>query len=471
GLDLVNKHFLEDEKANVVSVFTINGFSFSGQGQNAGMAFVMLRDWKDRGGAENRAPAIVGRAMGAFSKYRDAMIFALTPPAVQELGNATGFDMWLVDETNMGHDKLLAARNQLLGMASQDKRVAQVRPVSLDDAAQLDVKIDQDKAAALGLDLAAINSEIGTAWGGSYVNDFLDRGRTKRVYIQADQQYRSSPEALSNLYVRGTSGQMAPFSAFSELSWKKAPVILTRYNGRPAMQLQGAPGQGLSTGGAMQAIEEMQQKLPAGTGIEWTGLSYEERLSGGQAPMLYALSLAIVFLCLAALYESWSVPIAVMLVVPLGVVGALFAAWLTGLGNDIYLQVGLITTIGVSAKNAILIVEFAEERVQSGMNAFDAAMEAARLRLRPILMTSLAFVFGVLPLAVSTGAGAGGQNAIGRAVVGGMLSATIFAIFFVPMFFVVVARLFKHGQTDRKPTNTDDEPHADGAHGAAPQES
>jgi hydrophobe/amphiphile efflux-1 (HAE1) family protein len=349
--------------------------------------------------------------------------------------------------------------------------VAQVRPVSLDDSAQLDVKIDQDKAAALGLDLAAINSEIGTAWGGSYVNDFLDRGRTKRVYIQADQQYRSSPEALSNLYVRGTSGQMAPFSAFSELSWKKAPVILTRYNGRPAMQLQGAPGQGLSTGGAMQAIEEMQQKLPAGTGIEWTGLSYEERLSGGQAPMLYALSLAIVFLCLAALYESWSVPIAVMLVVPLGVVGALFAAWLTGLGNDIYLQVGLITTIGVSAKNAILIVEFAEERVQSGMNAFDAAMEAARLRLRPILMTSLAFVFGVLPLAVSTGAGAGGQNAIGRAVVGGMLSATIFAIFFVPMFFVVVARLFKHGQTDRKPTNTDDEPHADGAHGAAPQES
>ena len=471
GLDVVRKHFLEDEKANVDSIFTINGFSFSGQGQNAGMAFIRLKDWEERSGADNRAPAIIGRAMGAFSQYRDAMIFALTPPAVQELGNATGFDMWLVDETNMGHDKLLAARNQLLGMAAQDQRVAQVRPVSLDDAAQLDVKIDQDKAAALGLDLAAINSEIGTAWGGSYVNDFLDRGRTKRVYIQADQQYRSSPEALSDLYVRGTSGQMAPFSAFSELSWKKAPVILTRYNGRPAMQLQGAPGQGLSTGGAMQAIEEMHQKLPAGTGIEWTGLSYEERLSGGQAPMLYALSLAVVFLCLAALYESWSVPIAVMLVVPLGVVGALFAAWLTGLGNDIYLQVGLITTIGVSAKNAILIVEFAEERVQSGMNAFDAAMEAARLRLRPILMTSLAFVFGVLPLAVSTGAGAGGQNAIGRAVVGGMLSATIFAIFFVPMFFVVVARLFKHGQTDRKTPHGDDEPHADGAHGAAPQES
>ncbi|PNU02581.1 efflux RND transporter permease subunit [Novosphingobium guangzhouense] len=471
GLDVVRKHFLEDEKANVDSIFTINGFSFSGQGQNAGMAFIRLKDWEERSGADNRAPAIIGRAMGAFSQYRDAMIFALTPPAVQELGNATGFDMWLVDETNQGHEKLLAARNQLMGMAAQDNRVAQVRPVSLDDAAQLDVKIDQDKAAALGLDLSAVNSEISTAWGGAYVNDFLDRGRTKRVYVQADQAYRSSPEALSDLYVRGTSGQMAPFSAFSELSWKQAPVILTRYNGRPAMQLQGAPGQGLSTGGAMQAIEEMHQKLPAGTAIEWTGLSYEERLSGGQAPMLYALSLAVVFLCLAALYESWSVPIAVMLVVPLGVVGALFAAWLTGLGNDIYLQVGLITTIGVSAKNAILIVEFAEERVQSGMNAFDAAMEAAKLRLRPILMTSLAFVFGVLPLAVSTGAGAGGQNAIGRAVVGGMLSATVFAIFFVPMFFVVVARLFKHGQTDRQMPQSDEEPHADGAHGAAPQES
>ncbi|WP_232492934.1 efflux RND transporter permease subunit [Novosphingobium kaempferiae] len=466
GLDVVRKHFLEDEKANVASIFTINGFSFSGQGQNAGIAFVKLKDWEERSGAENRAPALVGRAMGAFSKYRDAMIFAVIPPAVQELGNATGFDMWLVDETNMGHEKLMAARNQLLGMAAQDQRVAQVRPVSLDDAPQLDVKIDQDKAGALGLDISAINSEISTAWGGSYINDFLDRGRTKRVYVQADQPYRSSPEAIQNLYVRGTGGEMAPFSAFSTLDWKQAPVILTRYNGRPAMQLQGAPGQGLSTGGAMQAIEEMHQKLPAGTAIEWTGLSYEERLSGGQAPALYALSLAIVFLCLAALYESWSVPIAVMLVVPLGVVGALFAAWLTGLGNDIYLQVGLITTIGVSAKNAILIVEFAEERVQAGMNAFDAAMEAARLRLRPILMTSLAFVFGVLPLAVSTGAGAGGQNAIGRAVVGGMLSATIFAIFFVPMFFVVVARLFKHGQTKGE---EQDEQHNEG--GVQPQES
>ncbi|MFC0202887.1 efflux RND transporter permease subunit [Novosphingobium soli] len=458
ALNVVRDHFLNDEKANVESVFTISGFSFAGQGQNAGIAFVRLRDWEDRSGADNRAPAIVQRAMGAFAKYRDASIFALVPPAVQELGNATGFDLWLVDETNMGHEKLMAARNQLLGMAAGDKRLAQVRPVSLDDAPQLDVNIDQDKAGALGLDLSAINSEISTAWGGAYVNDFLDRGRTKRVYIQADQAYRSSPEAIEDFYVRGTSGEMAPFGAFSTVSWKTAPVILTRYNGQPAMQLQGAPGQGLSTGGAMQAIEEIQGKLPPGTGLEWTGLSYEERLSGGQAPALYALSLAVVFLCLAALYESWSVPIAVLLVVPLGVVGAVFAAWLTGLNADIYLQVGLITTIGVSAKNAILIVEFAEERVQAGMNAFDAAMEAAKLRLRPILMTSLAFVFGVLPLAVSSGAGAGGQNAIGRAVVGGMLSATIFAIFLVPMFFVVVSRLFKHGQHDRPSANSDVEP-------------
>lgn len=349
-----------------------------------------------------------------------------------------------------------------------------MRPLSLDDAPQLNVDVDQEKAGALGLDISQINSAISTAWGGAYVNDFLDRGRTKRVYVQADEQYRSSPEDIQDFYIRGANGQMAPFGAFSTLSWKQAPVILTRYNGRPAMELQGSPGQGLSTGAAMEAMQEMQGKLPAGTSLEWTGLSYEERLSGGQAPALYGLSLLIVFLCLAALYESWSVPIAVILVVPLGVLGAVLAAALTGLNNDIYLQVGLITTIGVSAKNAILIVEFAEERVLAGMNAFDAAIEAARLRLRPILMTSLAFGFGVMPLAISTGAGAGGQNAIGRAVVGGMLSATVLAIFFVPMFFVVVARLFNHGQEDEsKPRlNKDVEPEGDNKSsdgGTAPQ--
>ncbi|KQM36265.1 efflux RND transporter permease subunit [Sphingomonas sp. Leaf10] len=449
GLNLVRDHFLKQESGNVAGVFTINGFSFAGQGQNAGLVFVNLKPWEERSGAENKAQSIVGRAMGSFAGYKDGLIFALVPPAVQELGNATGFDVQLVDTGGIGHDKLLQARNMMLGMAAQDGRVAQVRPLSLDDAPQLKVHIDEDKARALGLDLADVNSTISTAWGGGYINDFIDRGRVKRVYIQADTPYRLSPEDVGDLYVRNATGQMVPFTAFSTLEWANAPVQLTRYNGQSAMQLQGSPGPGLSTGAAMEAMQEIHAKLPPGTALEWTGLSFEERLSGGQAPALYGLSLLIVFLCLAALYESWSVPISVMLVVPLGILGALLAAWLTGLNNDIYLQVGLITTIGVSAKNAILIVEFAEERMADGMKPIDAAAEAARLRLRPILMTSLAFVFGVLPLALSTGAGAGGQNAIGRAVVGGMLSATILAIFFVPMFFVVVLRLFGHGGGDK----------------------
>ncbi|MDR6126628.1 multidrug efflux pump [Sphingomonas sp. SORGH_AS802] len=468
GLALVRDHFLNAEKANVAGVFTISGFSFAGQGQNAGLAFINLKPWDDRSGAANGAQAIAGRAMGPFSQFHDAMIFALVPPAVQELGNATGFDLQLVDTGGIGHEKLLMARNMMLGMSMQDKSVTQVRPLSLDDAPQLKVNIDEDKARALGLDLATVNSTIATAWGGAYVNDFIDRGRVKRVYIQADQPYRLAPDDIGDFYVRGDSGAMAPYTAFSTLSWAQAPVQLTRYNGQPAMELQGAPAPGVSTGDAMAAMEAIHAKLPPGTALEWTGLSYEERLSGGQAPTLYALSLLIVFLCLAALYESWSVPIAVMLVVPLGVVGALLAALLTGLNNDIYLQVGLITTIGVSAKNAILIVEFAEERVREGWPAFDAAVEAAKLRLRPILMTSLAFVFGVLPLAISTGAGAGGQNAIGRAVVGGMISATVLAIFFVPMFFVVVSRLFKHGQTDRRHEDHADHPNLSDR-GAQPQ--
>ncbi|KQU53135.1 multidrug transporter [Sphingomonas sp. Leaf339] len=474
GLTLVRDHFLNAEKANVEGVFTINGFSFAGQGQNAGLAFIQLKEWADRSGADNKAQAIAARAMGPFSQFHDAMIFALVPPAVQELGNATGFDVQLVDTGGIGHEKLLAARNMMLGMSMQDQRLAQVRPLSLEDAPQLKVDIDQDKARALGLDLAEINSTISTAWGGAYVNDFIDRGRVKRVYIQADQPFRMAPEDIADFFVRGSTGAMAPFTSFSTLNWAQAPVQLTRYNGQPAMQIQGSPGQGLSTGAAMAALEEMHAKVPPGTALEWTGLSYEERLSGGQAPALYGLSLLIVFLCLAALYESWSVPISVLLVVPLGVVGALLAAWLTGLNNDIYLQVGLITTIGVSAKNAILIVEFAEERIQTGMHPFEAAVEAARLRLRPILMTSLAFVFGVLPLAVSTGAGAGGQNAIGRAVVGGMLSATILAIFFVPMFFVVVSRLFGHGKEDHHDKNASSDITPDGGNrssdgGTAPQ--
>ncbi|HEX8420944.1 MAG TPA: efflux RND transporter permease subunit, partial [Sphingomonas sp.] len=401
GLDLVRDHFLANAAGAIRGVYTVNGFSFAGQGQNSGIAFIPMKEWKDRPGAENKAQAIVGRAMGAFAQYKDGLIFAVIPPAVQELGNATGFDLQLVDEGGIGHDKLLAARNMLLGMASQNKSLVGVRPNAIDDAPQLKVDIDQDKARALGLDLGAVNSTIATAWGGSYVNDFIDRGRVKRVYIQADAAYRMAPDDIGDLFVRGATGSMAPFTAFSSVSWGQGPMQLTRYNGQPSMEILGQPAPGVSSGAALQAMQDMQAKLPPGTRLDWTGLSYEEQLSGGQAPALYGLSLLIVFLCLAALYESWSVPISVMLVVPLGIVGALLAASLTGLNNDIYLQVGLITTIGVSAKNAILIVEFAEERIRDGLAPFDAAIEAAKLRLRPILMTSLAFIFGVFPLAIA----------------------------------------------------------------------
>ena len=445
ALTLVRDHFLKDEAANVAGVYTINGFSFAGVGQNSGIAFIPFKNWEERKGQANRAASITGRAMGTFQSFHDALIFAVVPPAVQELGNATGFDLQLVDTGNIGHAALVAARNQLLGMASQDKRVAGVRPNSLDDAPALKIVVDQDKARALGLDLAQVNETISGAWGGQYVNDFIDRGRVKRVYIQADAPYRLSPDDLGKFFVRGANGQMAPYTAFTTLTWEQAPVQLTRYNGQPAMELLGTPAPGQSSGTALKAMQEMQAKLPPGTSLEWTGLSYEEKLSGGQAPALFGLSLLIVFLCLAALYESWSVPISVLLVVPLGIVGAVLAATITGLANDIYLQVGLITTIGVSAKNAILIVEFAEERIRDGLAPFDAAIEAAKLRLRPILMTSLAFIFGVFPLAIATGAGAGGQNAIGRAVVGGMLSATVLAIFFVPLFFIAVIGLFGRG--------------------------
>ena len=445
ALDQVRDHFMKTEAANVRGVYTINGFSFAGTGQNSGIAFIPFKDWEERKGKDNRAFAITGRAYGALSQFHDALIFAVVPPAVQELGNATGFDLQLVDTGGIGHERLVAARNMLLGMASQDKRVAGVRPNSLDDAPALKIVVDQDKARALGLDLAEVNQTISGAWGGQYINDFIDRGRVKRVYIQADAPFRLRPEDLGKFFVRGANGQMAPYTAFTTLTWEQAPVQLTRYNGQPAMELLGTPAPGQSSGTALAAMGEMQAKLPPGTSLEWTGLSYEEKLSGGQAPAVFGLSLLIVFLCLAALYESWSIPISVMLVVPLGIVGAVLAATLTGLSNDIYLQVGLITTIGVSAKNAILIVEFAEEKIRDGLAPFDAAIEAAKLRLRPILMTSLAFIFGVFPLAIATGAGAGGQNAIGRAVVGGMVSATVLAIFFVPLFFVLVIGWFGQG--------------------------
>ncbi|KKC27612.1 efflux RND transporter permease subunit [Sphingomonas sp. SRS2] len=441
-LDRVQKHFANAEKDVVADVFTIAGFGFGGQGQNVGITFVKLKDWKERKGKEDRVAAIAQRANAAFAQMRAGMVIGFVPPAVPELATATGFDFQLKDRDNIGHEALLAARNQLLGMAMQDKRLAQVRPNGLEDTPQLKLTVDQPAAGALGLAQADINETLSTALGGSYINDFIDRGRVKRVYMQADAQFRTTPEAIGAFHVRGKTGTMAPFDAFSRTDWRFGPSRLERYNGVSSFEIMGAPAPGMSTGTAMAAMEEHAAKLPAGVGFEWTGLSYEEKLSGGQTPLLYALSLLIVFLCLAALYESWSVPIAVLLVVPLGVLGAVLAAWIAGLENDIYLQVGLITTIGVAAKNAILIIEFAEEKMRHGLGAAEAALEAARLRLRPILMTSFAFIFGVLPLALSNGAGAGGQNAIGWAVVGGMLSATVLAIFFVPVFFTVVKRLF-----------------------------
>jgi HAE1 family hydrophobic/amphiphilic exporter-1/multidrug efflux pump len=464
-IDEVRKHYLEGEKANVESVFTISGFGFGGQAQNVGIVFTKLKPWDQRKSKDSRVGAVALRANMKFHGYAPGMVIAFPPPAISELGNATGFDFQLKDNGNLGHEALIAARNQLLGMAAQDKRLAQVRPNGIEDQPQVKLKVDQVAAGAMGLSQADINSTVTTAFGGTYINDFVDRGRVKRVYVQADSEFRTTPESMGNFFVRGSTGSMTPLSAFSTTDWAYGPARLERYNGVSSVQIQGSPAPGLATGEAMKAMEELAGKLPQGIGYEWTGISYEEQLSGGQAPMLYALSLLIVFLCLAALYESWSVPIAVMLVVPLGVLGAVIAASLVGLSNDIYLQVGLITTIGVSAKNAILIVEFAEEKMREGMDAAHAAIEAARLRLRPILMTSFAFVFGVLPLAVSSGAGAGGQNAIGWSVVGGMLSATVLAIFFVPLFFYLVKRLFRQHLAR---TEHDD----DGAqpHGARPQE-
>jgi len=449
-VETLTKYYLENEKGTVESVFSVAGFGFVGQSQNVAIAFVKLRPWDEREGADNTASDLAGRVNAHFAGFNVGQVIAFAPPAVSELGNASGFEFQLKDMGNLGHEKLIEARNQMLGMAAQDKRLAQVRPNGIEDNPQLKLTVDQLAAATFGVSQADINATVATAMGGSYINDFVDRGRVKRVYLQADAPFRTTPEALGNYFVRGASGTMTPFSSFATTDWTYGPARLERYNGVSSVAIAGAPAPGLSTGTAMAAMEELATKLPAGIGYEWTGISYEEQLSGGQAPMLYGLSLLIVFLCLAALYESWSVPIAVLLVVPLGVVGTVIAASLVGLNNDIYLQVGLITTIGVSAKNAILIVEFAEEKMRTGMGAAQAALEAALLRLRPILMTSFAFVFGVLPLAISTGAGAGGQNAIGWAVVGGMISATVLAIFFVPLFFFVVKRLFRQDRAETR---------------------
>lgn len=443
-LDEVNNYFLTQEKDNVNSVFTVNGFGFSGQGQNTGLAFVSLKDWSERSGAENKVPAIAGRAMGTFSQIKDGLVFAFNLPAIVELGTATGFDFQLIDQGNLGHTKLTEARNQLLGMAAQHPDLlVGMRPNGLEDTPQFKLTIDQEKAQALGISLSDINTTLGAALGGSYVNDFLDRGRVKRVYVQSEAPFRMLPEDIDNWYVRGNSGQMVPFSSFSSAKWQFGSPRLERYNGLPSMEILGQAAPGRSTGEAMNMMEELAAKLPNGVGYDWTGMSYQERLSGNQAPSLYAISLIVVFLCLAALYESWSIPFSVMLVVPLGVIGALLAATMRGLENDVYFQVGLLTTIGLSAKNAILIVEFAKDLMEKeGKGLIESTLEAVRMRLRPILMTSLAFILGVLPLVISSGAGSGAQNAVGTGVMGGMIAATVLAIFFVPVFFVVVKRRF-----------------------------
>ncbi|EHA7300939.1 efflux RND transporter permease subunit [Salmonella enterica] len=443
-LDQVTHYYLNNEKANVESVFTVNGFSFSGQGQNSGMAFVSLKPWEERNGEENSVEAVIARATRAFSQIRDGLVFPFNMPAIVELGTATGFDFELIDQGGLGHDALTKARNQLLGMvAKHPDLLVRVRPNGLEDTPQFKLDVDQEKAQALGVSLSDINETISAALGGYYVNDFIDRGRVKKVYVQAEAQFRMLPGDINNLYVRSANGEMVPFSTFSSARWIYGSPRLERYNGMPSMELLGEAAPGRSTGEAMSLMENLASQLPNGIGYDWTGMSYQERLSGNQAPALYAISLIVVFLCLAALYESWSIPFSVMLVVPLGVVGALLAASLRGLNNDVYFQVGLLTTIGLSAKNAILIVEFAKDLMEKeGRGLIEATLEASRMRLRPILMTSLAFILGVMPLVISRGAGSGAQNAVGTGVMGGMLTATLLAIFFVPVFFVVVKRRF-----------------------------
>ncbi|MFM0050960.1 efflux RND transporter permease subunit [Caballeronia grimmiae] len=440
----VSDYLLNDEKSIVESTFTVNGFSFAGRGQNAGLVFVRMKDYAQRQKGDQKVQALVGRLFGRFSGYKNAMVFPVNPPSIPELGTAAGFDFELQDRAGVGHDALMNARNQLLGMAAKDPSLAQVRPNGLNDTPQFKVNIDREKALALGVTAVAIDQTFSIAWASAYVNNFLDTdSRIKKVYLQGDAPFRMTPENLSDWYVRNGSGGMVPFSAFATGNWTYGSPKLERYNGISSVEIQGAAAPGKSTGQAMQAMEALAAKLPAGIGFEWTGLSYQEIQSGSQAPILYGISILVVFLCLAALYESWSIPFSVIMVVPLGVIGALLAVTLRGLENDVFFQVGLLTTVGLSAKNAILIVEFARElQISEKMGPIEAAMEAARLRLRPILMTSLAFILGVMPLAISNGAGSASQHAIGTGVIGGMLTATFLAIFMVPMFFVVIRAQF-----------------------------
>ncbi|XTZ39477.1 multidrug efflux RND transporter permease AcrD [Salmonella enterica] len=438
----VEDYFFTHEKDNVSSVFSTVGSGPGGNGQNVARLFIRLKDWEERDPKNGSSFAIIERATKAFSNINEARVFASSPPAISGMGSSAGFDMELQDHAGAGHDALMAARDRLLELANNESGLTRVRHNGLDDSAQLQIDIDQRKAQALGVSIDDINDTLQTAWGSSYVNDFMDRGRVKKVYVQGAAKYRMLPEDINLWYVRNSSGNMVPFSAFATSRWQTGSPRLERYNGYAAAEIVGEAAPGVSTGTAMDIMERLVRELPTGFGLEWTAMSYQERLSGAQAPALYAISLLVVFLCLAALYESWSVPFSVMLVVPLGVIGALLATWMRGLENDVYFQVGLLTVIGLSAKNAILIVEFANDMNAKGQDLLVATLHACRQRLRPILMTSLAFVFGVLPMATSSGAGSGSQHAVGTGVMGGMISATILAIFFVPLFFVLVRRRF-----------------------------
>jgi len=457
----VERYFKEHEKEAVATTFIITGVGFSGRAQNNGMVFIKLKDWGLRDRNDLKAKAIAQRAMKALASIRGAMVFVFPPPAVTELGMAKGFDFQLLNRGGLEHQKLMEAQYQLLGIAAKDPRLTAVRPNSMADVPEYRIDVDWEKAGALGVPITSIHKTISAAFGSAYANDFIQGGRIKRVYVQADAPYRMLPQDLDKLYVRNKSGKMVPFSSFASGRWISGSPRLARFNGFPAINIWGEPAPGKSSGEAMQAMEEAVEKLPRGTGFDWTGLSYQERMSSSQAPLLYAFSIFVIFLCLAALYESWTIPMAVLLILPLGVIGGIMASSLRGLANDVYFQIGLLTTLGLATKNAILIVQFAKDGLEKGMDLIDATLEGAKLRFRPIIMTSLAFGFGVLPLALTTGAGAGAQNAIGTGVLGGMVTATFLVIIFSPLFFVLIEKIFGKNKKREAAETTDVNPPGD----------
>jgi HAE1 family hydrophobic/amphiphilic exporter-1 len=439
-MEQVKAYFDEHEKDAVKSVMTAAGMNFAGRGQNAGMAFIMLKDWALRDRPELKVTAVAGRAMMAFSQIRNAQVFAFAPPAVVELGMSKGFDFQLLDRGGLGHADLMAARNQLLGMAMQNPVLTRVRPNGLEDVPQYRVDVDWERTGALGLPITAVHSTVAAAFGSAYVNDFIQGGRVKRVYVQADAPYRMLPNDLERLYVRNTMGRMVPFSSFASGHWTSGSPKLERFNGFPSINVVGESAPGRSSGEAMATMEGFVRNLPQGVGYDWTGLSYQERQAGTQTAALYAFSILVIFLCLAALYESWPIPISILVALPLGAIGGVVASTWRGLPNDVYFQIGLLTTLGLTTKNAILIVQFAKARVEQGMGLIEATVEGAKLRLRPIVMTSLAFGFGVMPLAFANGAGAGAQKAIGTAVLGGVVTSTFLVTIFAPLFYVLIQK-------------------------------